>query len=135
VTDGRDGGAARRPVPATEWVVAAIGALLVAGTIGYLVWLALGRDEAPPDVRVVAGSVHALENGWLVKFRAVNAGSQAAAELLIEGELADQGGAIETSEATIDYLPPRSEREGGLIFSRDPRDHELHLRAKGYVDP
>jgi uncharacterized protein (TIGR02588 family) len=128
-------GTMRRPIPVTEWVVAAIGAVLVAATIGYLVWLALSRDEAPPDVRVAATGVVALQDGWLVKFRATNAGAAAAAELLIEGELVGEGGPVETSEATIDYLPPRSEREGGLFFSRDPRRHELHLRAKGYVDP
>jgi uncharacterized protein (TIGR02588 family) len=134
VTDDR-AEASRRPVPATEWVVAAIGAALVAATIGYLVFLALSRDEAPPDVQVVAGSVHALQNGYVVEFRAINAGAKAAAELLVEGELAGPDGPIETAEATIDYLPPRSEREGGLIFSRDPRKYELHLRARGYVDP
>jgi uncharacterized protein (TIGR02588 family) len=124
-----------RPIPVAEWIVAALGAMLVAGTIGYLVWLATSRDETPPDVRVVADGVIALQDGWLVKFRAANAGAQAAAELLVEGELIGPDGAIESSEATVDYLPPRSEREGGLFFSRDPRQHEVRLRAKGYVDP
>jgi uncharacterized protein (TIGR02588 family) len=134
VSDERDTDAAR-PIPVTEWVVAAIGAVLVAGVIGWLVWLATMRDETPPDVRVVEDGVVALQDGWLVKFRAANAGAQAAAELLIEGELVGPEGAIETSEATVDYLPPGSERAGGLIFSRDPRRHEVRLRAKGYVDP
>jgi uncharacterized protein (TIGR02588 family) len=135
VSAAGDSGAARRPVPATEWVVAALGALLVAGTIGYLVWLATSRDEAPPDVQVVAAGVVALQNGWLVQFRAVNTGAQAAAELLVEGALEGPDGVVETAEATIDYLPPRSERAGGLIFSRDPRRHEVRLGAKGYVEP
>jgi uncharacterized protein (TIGR02588 family) len=134
VTDGR-AGKARRPIPVTEWVVAALGAALVAATIAYLVWLALSRDDAPPDVQVVAGSVHAVQNGYVVEFRAVNAGGQAAAGLLVEGELTGPDGVIETAEATIDYLPPRSERAGGLIFKEDPRRHELRLSAKGYVDP
>jgi uncharacterized protein (TIGR02588 family) len=134
MADERDD-ASRRPVPATEWVVAAIGAALVAGTIGYLVFLALSRDEAPPDVQIVSGSVHAVQNGYVVEFRAINAGAKAAAELLIEGELEGPDGVVETSEATIDYLPPRSEREGGMIFSQDPRRYELRLSAKGYVDP
>ena len=55
--------------------------------------------------------------------------------MLVEGELAGPDGPIETSEATMDYLPPGSEREGGLFFSRDPRRYEVRLRAKGYVDP
>jgi uncharacterized protein (TIGR02588 family) len=135
MTNESDAGEARRPIPVAEWIVAAIGAVLVAGTIGYLVWLAMSRDETPPDVRVVEDGVVALQNGWLVKFRAANAGAQAAAELLVEGELIGPDGAIETSEATVDYLPPRSEREGGLFFSHDPRQHEVRLRAKGYVNP
>jgi uncharacterized protein (TIGR02588 family) len=135
VSEGSPPGAGRRPIPATEWVVAALGAVLVAATIGYLVWLALGRDEGPPDVRVAAEDVVALQDGWLVKFRAVNAGAQAAAQLLVEGALMGPEGVVETAEATIDYLPPRSEREGGLIFGEDPRRHELRLRAKGYVQP
>jgi uncharacterized protein (TIGR02588 family) len=135
MTDESEAGAARRPIPVTEWIVAAIGAVLVAGTIGWLVWLAMSRDETPPDVRVVEDGVVALQDGWLVKFRAANAGAQAAAELLVEGELIGPDGAIETSEATVDYLPPRSEREGGLFFSHDPRQHEVRLRAKGYVNP
>jgi uncharacterized protein (TIGR02588 family) len=134
VTDD-EAGQARRPIPATEWVVAALGAALVAATIGYLVWLALSRDDTPPDVQVVAGRVHAVQNGYVVEFRAINAGGQAAAGLLVEGELTGPQGTVETAEATVDYLPPRSEREGGLIFREDPRRHELHLRAKGYVNP
>ena len=135
MTGERRSNTGRRPVPVTEWIVATIGALLVAGTIGYLVWLALGRDEGPPDVRVTAAGVVALQDGWLVRFRAVNAGAQAAAQLLVEGALVGPDEVIETAEATIDYLPPRSEREGGLIFGQDPRRHELRLRAKGYVQP
>jgi uncharacterized protein (TIGR02588 family) len=134
MTEERDA-EAKRPIPVTEWIVAGLGAVLVAGTVGWLVWLATTRDETPPDVRVVVGQVVELRSGWLVTFRAVNAGGQAAAELLVEGELAGPDGPVETSEATIDYLPPRSEREGGLFFSRDPRQHDVRLRAEGYVQP
>jgi uncharacterized protein (TIGR02588 family) len=122
-------------VPAAEWVVAALGAALVAATIGYLVWLALGRDQAPPEVQVVVGDVVALEHSFLVAFRAVNTGGSAAAALVIEGELEGPGGVVETAQATIDYLPPRSARSGGLFFRNDPRVHALRLSPKGYVEP
>ena len=108
---------------------------MLVGTIGFLVWHGVGRDEAPPDVRVVVESVLELQNGYLVRFRAVNQGGSTAAQLLVEGELAGPGGPIETSEATLDYLPPRSDREGGLFFTRDPRRLDLRLRAKGYAKP
>jgi uncharacterized protein (TIGR02588 family) len=132
--DPQDAGAPRQ-IPLLEWVVAGLGALLVAGTIGYLVFQALGRDQTPPDVEIVALRVLAREHGHLVEFRAVNQGGATATQLLVEGELAGPDGPVETAAATLDYLPPGSEREGGLLFSRDPRAFELHLRAKGYAKP
>lgn len=125
----------RRSVPVTEWAMAALGALLVFGAIAYLAYQALGRDETPPDVRLVTERVHALEQGFVVLFLARNHGAQAAAQVVIEGELSGPEGPVETGEATLDYLPPRSEREGGLFFSRDPRAFELRLRARGYAKP
>ena len=76
-----------------------------------------------------------LEKGYLVQFRASNQGGSAAAELTIEGQLTGPDGDTEASEAVLDYLPPRSDREGGLVFSRDPRVGQLSLRAKGYAKP
>lgn len=124
----------QRP-PALEWVVAALGALLVSGAIAYLLFYALARDGAPPDVRLVAERVVELPESWLVQFRAFNEGGEAAARLEIEGTLEGPSGPIETSVATLDHLPPRSGRTGGLFFSRDPRGFELRLRAKGYAEP
>lgn len=124
-----------RRIPPFEWVVAGVGALLVTATIGYLIVQALWRDEVPPDVQVIALRVLALEHNHLVEFRAVNQGGEPAAELLIEGELIGPDGPVETAEATLDYLPPASHRDGGLFFSRDPGAFELRLRAKGYARP
>jgi uncharacterized protein (TIGR02588 family) len=38
-------------------------------------------------------------------------------------------------ELTLDYLPGRSERSGGLFFSRDPRVLRLVLEVHGYQAP
>jgi uncharacterized protein (TIGR02588 family) len=124
-----------RQIPLFEWLVAGVGALLVTGTIGYLVVQGLWRDATPPDVRVEALRALALEHNHLVEFRAVNAGGEPIAQLLVEGELVGPDGPVETAEAILDYLPPASQREGGLFFSRDPGAFELRLRAKGYAQP
>jgi uncharacterized protein (TIGR02588 family) len=124
-----------RDLPMLEWIVGAIGALLVGGTIAFLVYHALARDETAPDVRVVEHRVLALEDRYLVQFRAFNQGGSAAAELTIEGELTGPDGSAETSEAVLDYVPARSSREGGLWFSGDPRAGRLTLRATGYAEP
>ena len=53
----------------------------------------------------------------------------------MEGELRSGAGSVETSDTTIEYVPPHSERKGGLFFTSDPRQHELRLRAKGFEQP
>jgi uncharacterized protein (TIGR02588 family) len=125
----------RHAVPLLEWIVGGLGAVLVGGAIAFLVYHSLTRDQTPPDVRVVTQRVLDLQNGYLVQFRASNLGGSAAAELTIEGELAGPDGATEVSDVVLDYLPPRSDREGGLVFSRDPRIGQLSLRATGYAKP
>ena len=140
--EGRPGssdGATKRPhrrtTPLLEWIAGGLGAVLVAGAIAYLVHHALARDRTPPDIRLAVERVLELEKGYLVQFRASNQGGSAAAELTIEGQLTGPDGDTEASEAVLDYLPPRSDREGGLVFSRDPRVGQLSLRAKGYAKP
>ena len=125
----------RHALPLLEWIVGGLGAALVGGTVAFLVYHSLTRDRTPPDVHLVAERVIDLQDGYLVQFRASNRGGSTAAQLTIEGELTGADGHTETSEATLDYLPPRSDREGGLMFSRDPQAGRLSLRAKGYARP
>jgi uncharacterized protein (TIGR02588 family) len=127
--------ASEQRTPLLESVVGWLGAALVGGAITFLAHHSLTRDQTPPDVRVAVQRVLGLPTGYLVQFRAFNHGGSAAAELTIEGELAGPDGDTEVSEVVLDYLPPRSGREGGLVFSRDPRAGQLSLRAKGYVEP
>jgi uncharacterized protein (TIGR02588 family) len=123
-----------RAIPLLEWIVGGLGAVLVAGAIAFLVYHSQARDQTPPDFRLEAERVLDLGNGYLVQFRAFNEGGSAAAAVTIEGELVGPDG-TEVSEAVLDYLPPRSDREGGLLFESDPRAGTLSLRAKGYVKP
>ena len=121
--------------PLLELIVGGLGTVLVGGAIAFLLYHALVRDDSPPDIRVAAEQVLDLESGYLVRFRASNAGHSAAAQVTIEGELAVPDGGIEVSDVVLDYLPPRSDRRGGLLFSEDPRNGELRLRATGYAKP
>ena len=86
-------------------------------------------------VRLEVLDIQDLPEGYLVRFAAENEGSQAAAALLIEGELELPDGQTETGEATIDYLPPRSTREGALVFRNDPVSGDLTVRPKGFTRP
>ena len=134
-SESASAGTRQRATPLLEWLVAGLGVLLVGGAIAFLVYHSVTRDRSPPDIRVVTERVLDLDNGYLVQFRAFNEGRSAAAEVTIEAQLTGPDGTTEVGEAVLDYLPPRSDREGGLLFTGDPRAGELRLRAKGYVKP
>ncbi|MGQ3136741.1 TIGR02588 family protein [Phenylobacterium sp.] len=118
-----------------EWVIAAIGGLLVVAAIAYMVVFAAAEPKRPPTVTLSVTSVTTTPGGYLVSFRAANAGGATAAGLQVSGELREGGAVVETSAVTIDYLPQQSEREGGLVFTRDPEDLTLSLRVEGYSEP
>jgi uncharacterized protein (TIGR02588 family) len=122
-------------IPIWEWIVAAIGFILVAGVIGFLLYEAVGGNRLPPDVKLSVDSVVQTRNGYLAKITAVNEGGMTAAGVVIEGELSRGAEPVERSWTTIDYLPPRSEQRGGLFFTRDPLQFELQVRPFGYVEP
>jgi uncharacterized protein (TIGR02588 family) len=125
----------RPAVPLLECIVAGFGVLLVGGAIGFLVFHSTTRGQTPPDIRVGAEQMLELDHGFVVQFRARNEGGSAAAQVTIEGELVGPDGTTERGEAVLDYLPPRSDRAGGLLFRSDPRRGELRLRATGYARP
>ena len=118
-----------------EFIAALIGAALTLATLGIIVWDGIQEEGRPALVTLRAEAVHPHAGGFVVEIVAENAGDDTAADLLIEGLLMQGGEAVETSEATFDYVPSRSERRGGLIFAQDPAMFQLKLQAKGYIEP
>ncbi|HWK88455.1 MAG TPA: TIGR02588 family protein [Longimicrobium sp.] len=118
-----------------EWVAAAVSTAMVVAVVGYLLYQAVGKPNTPPLLHVRADSVLRAGDGWLVQFRVDNRGRTTAAGVGVEGTLRQGGGEVEKSETTIDYVPSRSHRTGGLYFTRDPGRHTLELRPTGYDDP
>ncbi|HEV2132090.1 MAG TPA: TIGR02588 family protein [Longimicrobiaceae bacterium] len=132
--DSREGGP-EDSIPFWEWVAAAVGAVLVIGSIGFMLYEAVAGDDSPPAIAIQVDSILPVESGYLVMIRTRNEGGSTAAGVTVEGELKGDTGKIETSETTVDYVPPHSERHGGLFFTQDPRRYTLELRAKGYQEP
>ena len=126
---------ARRAKRRLEAASALVGAALAAATLAVIIWDGVGGEGRPALVNLQAGAVHPHAAGFVVEVVAHNAGDETAADLLVEGTLMRGEEAVETSEATFDYVPSQSRRRGGLVFSQDPRRFELKLRAKGYVEP
>jgi uncharacterized protein (TIGR02588 family) len=123
-------------VPAWEWAVAAVGAVVVTGMLGFMGYRALQADgERIPDLHVEARAIHARGESFVVVVDVRNDGGGDAALVAIEGELVDAGTTLETSDASLSYVPAGSQREAGLLFTYDPARYQLRLRATGYEKP
>jgi len=131
---------ARRKEPAryplVEWVSAAIGFAITAGIFGFLFVEAAGdHDGVPPVMKAVPVAFHSAGGQYIVEVEVENRSAQTGASVSVEGELMRGGESVETSEATLAYVPGDSRRRAGLVFAHDPRDYRLRLRVTGYERP
>jgi uncharacterized protein (TIGR02588 family) len=118
-----------------EWTFAAVGFLFVAAALGFLIYRGATKADTPPQIKVEVESVTQTGENYLVNFRISNTGDTTAAGLTIEGELKNGEKSEESSDISLAYLPARSARRGGLFFTKNPRDFQLKIRAKGFEQP
>lgn len=121
--------------PLWLWGIALLGLVLALGSIGFMLYEAVAGDKSPPEVTLQVDAIVPVHNGFLVQFRARNEGGTTAKSLEIEGVLKNGAATVETSNVNFEYLPPHSERSGGLFFTLDPQQYALALRAVGYEVP
>ncbi len=122
-------------IPFLEWLMAAIGLILVGGALGFIIYEASTNGHEPPILKVGYGAVEKNEAGYLVKFEVENSGDETAADVVIEGKLTKGAEEIETSSVTFDYAPSQSKRGGGLYFKNNPQEFNFELAPKGYQKP
>lgn len=121
--------------PIWERVIAAIGLLLVLGSLGFLIFQGVWGDNSPPDITIRLVRIVDSGDDYLVEFKARNQGGTTAAEVGVSATLRRDGHEVEIGEVTLDYVSAGSERQGGLYFSNDPRLGQLEFKASGYRIP
>lgn len=123
-------------IPLLEWIVAGLGLAMVLGVFAFLMVEVLTRSSsAPPLLRVEPVSLVTAGGQFVVEVEVSNSSGQTGAGVHIEGSLKQGGEEIETSSATIDYVPGNAQRRAGLNFTRDPRRHQAEFRVIGYQRP
>ena len=118
----------------TRWL-AALGVMFVLGSFGMLLRESLVGGPPVADITVRVDEILPSADGYLVSLKIENSGTATAAALGIEGVLMRGGTSVETSLVTVDYVAAGSARDAALFFSNDPRQGELTVRAKGYIEP
>jgi uncharacterized protein (TIGR02588 family) len=125
-----------KKTPLLEWIAAGIGLLLTIAMIGVIGREALsGESEQVPKITVTATSLSPAAPGYVLAFDASNKTGGAAAAVEIEATLKDGHTIVETSKATLDYVPGYGKASGGVVFANDPGRHKLEIRALGFQIP
>jgi uncharacterized protein (TIGR02588 family) len=123
-----------RPSRQTYWL-AALGTAFVLGSFAMLLRESLSDDPPVPQIAVRVDEILGSAHGYLVSLKIDNSGEGTAAALVIEGVLMRAGTYLETSLVTVDYVAAGSSRDAALFFSNDPRQGQLIVRPKGYIEP
>jgi uncharacterized protein (TIGR02588 family) len=129
----------RKPKPPStsrwEWAAAAVGSILVAAIMGYMIYFGVTEHGKVPEIEIQVAEIAPSSSGYVVRLRAVNRGGATAAALRIRGELRRGDAVVEDADTELDYVPPHSERTASLIFRNDPGSGEFRIAPTSYTDP
>ena len=127
---------AAKQIPLLEWLCAAAGLTILLVMLALLGFDAIRTAPSrPPILEVEPVRVVASRGAYVVEIKVHNRSRNTAGAVHIEGVLKQAGEEVETSTATIDYVPGQAEQRGGLIFTSDPRRHQFEARVTGYARP
>lgn len=136
--EGRGGAASRRDPEVSskrERFIAVLGVILVVALLCFLAYQALAGAEGGPELTVEVGHIERAEDQFVVHVRIRNDGGKTAGSVSVAGALTDGGRTLEQATTTVSYVPPTSFRAAALVFTRDPREVKLSVRAAGYELP
>ena len=118
-----------------EWIVFAIGFVLVAFTLGYLTYAGVTLSDTPPSLEVRLGTPEQSPHNFIVPVTVINHGDQTAGGVRIEVVMVSGSKEKERGELEIPFVPQHSTREGWVTFEQDPRTEQLKARVLGYEKP
>ena len=125
-TDGLSGGERTLQV-----VMAAVGAVLLLGSLGVVVNSAL-RQQRPAVVDIVETHRAVVGGRTVVQIEAVNRGDVTASAVTVRGAASASN---TVASVTLDYVPGLSRKTATLTFNGDLGRTPLTLEATGWVDP
>lgn len=118
-----------------EWVVFASGLLIVASTLGYLIYAGASMGDKPPSIEVRLGTPERHDFNFLVPVTVINHGDETAEGVRIEVVMESGGEEKARGEVDVAFLPRHATREGWVTFAQDPTTAQLKARVLGYQKP
>ena len=127
--------AQKRQTPFIEWLLGGIGVVLLVCCIVFLVYEGVTSTEQPGAITASVKEIVPAGDAYVVTFELHNAGSQTLSNVHLTARLLDEERELERAETVIDYLPGRSQQEGGFYFKHDPRGLRVEISPEGYQKP
>lgn len=118
-----------------EWMVFAIGLVMIAFTLGYLGYAGATSGEQPPVLEVRLGTPEGYGSHFLVPVTVINHGDETAAGVHVEVVMESGSEEKARGQLEIAFVPRRSTRQGWVTFDQDPRTSHLKARVLGFEKP
>ena len=118
-----------------EWIVFAVGLILVSYTLGHLIFAGASMGSEPPSIEVRLGTPEQRQFNFVVPVKVINHGDETAEGVSIEVVMEAGGEEKERGELDVAFLPRHATREGWVTFEQDPRAARLKARVLGYQKP
>ncbi len=125
-----DSQSARDNIPIMEWIVAAIGGLLVIASFGFLVYRAVVERE-PPSFEFTIEKVERLRQQSAATVSIRNNGGQPVADLRVQAI----GGQEQSTEVVVDYVPAKSSRRVTFVFDKSTVASEIKFLVDSFTKP
>ena len=119
-----------------EWCVFVLSLALVGSVLSYLTYQALFAKSTPPLLEVELGPASPHGGHYAVPVSVHNRGYQTAEAVRVQVLLIKPDDTHEQADFELQFLPPRSSRQGMVTFETDPHTAKrMTGRAIGYQQP
>lgn len=119
-----------------EWIVFAVSLLFIVSLLSYLVYQSMTYIPSSPDLNVIYE--HDPSPNAPFRFHVVikNEGFETAEEVEVALIQSKDGQEVEQAAIGVPFVPKESQREGWVIFSKDPdKADTLYARVVSYKKP
>jgi uncharacterized protein (TIGR02588 family) len=119
-----------------EWMIFALGLILILMTLGYLIYAELTRGSDPARLSVKLGEAKRSSNRFLIPVLVTNTGDTTAEDVHTSVLLRTSNGKEERAELQFPRVPRQSRRRGWVTFQTDPaKGMKLEGIVMGYREP
>lgn len=119
-----------------EWIVFGISLLFIVSLLGYLVYQSILYKPSSPDLVITYEHDPSPNSPFRFHVVIANEGFETAEEVHMELVQIKDGEEVEKATMTIPFSPQQSQREGWVIFTKDPTSADsLYARVISYKKP